>query len=155
MTIDRYARPEVERRFLLDAVPAHATDPVEISDRYIDGGHLRLRKVESQNAPTTYKLGHKHRPDPADPGVVFHTTIYLTEAEHTLFARLPARELRKTRYRVDVAGRPAVIDELHGPHAGPVLLEVGFTPEEDRLAFVAPPWVGAETTLSGGELASI
>ena len=79
MTVDKYAKLEIERRFVLDAVPTGAVDPVEITDRYIDGGHLRLRVVEAPAAPTVYKLGHKHRPDPADATVVFHTTIYLTE----------------------------------------------------------------------------
>ena len=118
MTADRYARPEIERRFLLEAVPAHATDPVEICDRYIDGGHLRLRRVDAPGAPTVYKLGHKHRPNPADAGLVLHTTIYLTEAEHSLLAALPARELRKTRHRVDLGGRSALVDVLHGRASG-------------------------------------
>ncbi len=153
MTVDKYARPEIERRFLLDAVPPHATDPVEISDRYIDGGHLRLRKVEAPGAPTVYKLGHKHRPDPGDAGTVMHTTIYLTEAEHSLLSSLPARELRKTRHRIDVSGRPALVDVLHGPQEGLILLEVGFAPDETPADLSVPAWVGAETSLSGGELA--
>lgn len=151
---DTYAKPEIERRFVLDVVPPDATDPVEISDRYIDGGHLRLRKVEAASLPTVYKLGHKVRSDPARPDHVMHTSIYLTEEEHTLLQRLPGRDLRKTRYRVEIDGRAAIVDQLHGPREGLILLEVGFTPEEDRMAFVVPPWVGAETSLSGGELAS-
>ena len=112
--------------------------------------------VEVPAAPTVYKLGHKHRPDPSDATVVFHTTIYLTEHEHSLLARLPARVLRKTRYRIDLDGRAALVDALTcGIHDGLVLLEVGFTSEEDLMAFVVPPWVGAESTLSGGDLAQV
>jgi len=155
VTVDKYAKLEIERRFVLDAVPGGAFDPVEITDRYIDGGHLRLRVVEAPAAPTVYKLGHKHRPDPADATVVFHTTIYLTEDEHSLLARLPARVLRKTRYRIDLDGHAALVDALHGVHDGLVLLEVGFTSEEDLMAFMVPPWVGAESTLSGGDLAQV
>jgi CYTH domain-containing protein len=155
VTADKYAKPEIERRFVLDAVPAEAVEPVEITDRYIDGGHLRLRIVEASGEHTVYKLGHKHRPDPADAMVVLHTTIYLTEHEHSLLAQLPARVLRKTRYRIDLDGRAAAVDVLHGPHDGLVLLEVGFTSEEDPMAFVVPPWVGAESTLSGGDLAQV
>ena len=153
MTADKYAKPEVERRYMLDVLPADATDPVELFDRYIEGGHLRLRKVEAPGVPAVYKLGHKRRPDPRDAGTVMHTTIYLTEAEHSLLAALPARELRKTRHRIDLDGRPAVVDVLHGAREGLIVLEVGFEPDEDPADFTPPGWVGAETALSGGELA--
>ncbi len=153
MTIDKYAKPEIERRFVLDSVPAGACDPVEITDRYIDGGHLRLRVVEAPGAPTVYKLGHKRRRDPADPIVVFHTTIYLTEHEHSLLTRIPARVLRKTRYRIDLDGHTAVVDAIHGPHEGLILLEVGFDPAEDPHDYAPPSWVGDETDLSGADLA--
>ena len=84
--------------------------------------------------------------------MVLHTTIYLTEAEHSLLAALPARELRKTRHRIEVGGRPAVVDVLCGPREGLILLEVGFAPDESPADFSPPAWVGAETSLSGGEL---
>ena len=45
VTLDKYAKPEIERRFRLDGVPPEASDPVEITDRYLEGGHLRLRCV--------------------------------------------------------------------------------------------------------------
>lgn len=152
-SVGKYAKPEIERRFLLDALPADAHDPVEITDRYIDGGHLRLRTVEDAAGTTTYKLGHKHRPDPLDPTLILHTTIYLTESEHALLDHLPGRILTKTRYRVDVDGCAAAVDALHGAHEGLILLEVGFDTAEDLRRYVPPPWVGAETPLTGGELA--
>ena len=153
MTLDKYAKPEIERRFRLDGVPPRASDPVEITDRYLEGGHLRLRCVRALGQAPVYKLGHKHRPDPADPGFVLHTSMYLTEAEHTMLGRLPGRMLRKTRLRIDLDSRAALVDVFHGPHEGLVLLEVGFAAGEDPRAFVPPAWVGAETTLGGGELA--
>ena len=153
VTLDKYAKPEIERRFRLDGVPPEAFDPVEITDRYLEGGHLRLRCVHAEGRPPAYKLGHKLRPDPTDPGVVLHTSIYLTEAEHAMLEKLPGRVLRKTRLRMDLDDRAALIDVFHGPHEGLVLLEVGFGADEDSRAFEPPSWVGPETDLSGGELA--
>jgi CYTH domain-containing protein len=100
-----------------------------------------------------YKLGHKQRPDPDDGRVVFHTTIYLTEAEYALLLSLPSHELRKTRARVSLGGRDAIVDVFSGALEGLVILEVGFDDREEADAFSPPAWVGAETTLSGGELA--
>ncbi len=42
-----------------------------------------------------------------------------------------------------------------GALEGLVVLEVGFDGREEAEAFIPPPWAGAETTLSGGELASM
>jgi len=153
VTLDKYAKPEIERRFRLDRVPTEAYDPVEITDRYLDGGHLRLRCVRGPGQLPAYKLGHKRRLDPSDPLRVLHTSIYLTEAEHAMLEQLPGRVLRKTRLRLDLDGRAALVDVLHGTHAGLVLLEVGFAADEDPRAFVPPSWVGPETDLSGGALA--
>jgi hypothetical protein len=112
-----------------------------------------LRCVRAPRQPAVYKLGHKHRPDPADPTVVLHTSLYLTASEHAMLERLPARVLQKTRLRIDVGGRPGLVDVFHGPHQGLVLLEVGFVSRDDARAFVPPDWVGPETQLSGGDLA--
>jgi CYTH domain-containing protein len=151
----KYARVEIERRFLIDVVPAEAVEPTKITDHYITGTHLRLRKVEEPDGPTVYKLAHKQRPD-ADVGtVVLHTTIYLTEAEYTLLLSLPARELRKTRAHIALDQHAGIVDAFEGALEGLVVLEVGFESREERDAFSPPAWAGAETTLSGGELASM
>ena len=122
----KYARDEIERRYLLDAVPAEVTAARRITDHYLTGTQLRLRKVEEPGAPTVYKLGHKQRQEPDDATIVFHTTIYLTEDEYALLRSLPARELRKTRVAVALDRRDAVVDEFDGPLEGLVLLEVDF-----------------------------
>ena len=53
-----------------------------------------------------------------------------------MLEQLPGRVLRKTRSRIDLDGRAALVDVLHGLHEGLVLLEVGFAAEEDLMAFV-------------------
>ena len=149
----KYARAEVERRFLLDPIPIDSVEPRQITDHYLDGTQLRLRKVEEPGVPTVYKLGHKQRPDPDDGTVVFHTTIYLTESEYLLLLGLPSHELHKTRSWLSVGRRDAIVDVFHGALEGLVLLEVGFDDRAEAEAFIPPAWVGAETALSGGELA--
>jgi CYTH domain-containing protein len=151
----KYARVEVERRFFLTGVPPGAVAPKQITDHYITDTQLRLRKVEEAGLPTVYKLGHKERPEPDDAVVVFHTTIYLTEAEYALLRGLPSQELRKTRYVVSCDGETAVVDEFHGALAGLVLLEVSFGDRSDGDRFASPTWAGVETTLTGGELAAM
>ena len=119
-------------------------------------GTFGLRVVEAPAAPTVYKLGHKHRPDPADATVVFHTTIYLTEVSTPLLSELPGAACcgRLATASTSTDALPSST-RCHGVHDGLVLLEVGFTSEEDLMAFVVPPWVGAESTLSGGDLAQV
>lgn len=151
----KYARVEVERRFLLAAVPPEAVEPKQITDHYITDSRLRLRKVEEPGVPTVYKLGHKQRAEPDDAVVVFHTTIHLTEGEYALLGKLPSQELRKTRYVAACDREAAVVDEFHGALAGLVLLEVTFGDRSQSDRFVPPTWAGTETTLSGGELAAM
>ncbi len=140
---------------MLDAIPGEVVEPRQITDHYITSTQLRLRKVEEPDGPTVYKLGHKQRPEPADGTVVLHTTIYLTESEYALLLSLPSRELRKTRARIALGQRDAIVDAFEGALEGLVLLEVTFDSLEESDSFGPPAWVGVETTLSGGELASM
>lgn len=155
----RYAKPEYERRFLLTSPPSGLLSPLRIRDRYLTGTRLRLRQIETMEGDTTeLKLGHKWRPEPGDPGVVMHTSIYLDVAEHALLAHLPGNELVKTRHRVD--GQPNWAVDVHeSPSSGVVILEVNFQDREDASAFVPPPWVAREVTreeaYTGGALAAL
>ena len=120
----KYAHPERERRFLLAGVPDEATDPREIVDRYVIGSRMRLRSVTSATDGTVYKLGHKVRPEPDDPGLVMHTSFYLSHDEYDVLAALPAHELRKTRFRVECPDGAMSVDAFHGVLEGLVLAEV-------------------------------
>jgi hypothetical protein len=94
----KYARLEVERRFLLDALPDLAGARVlRITDRYVHGTRLRLRVVHEGDS-VLRKLGQKV---PRSTSTNEHTTLYLDEAEHALLRALPADELSKTRYVLD------------------------------------------------------
>jgi CYTH domain-containing protein len=142
----KYARFEVERRFLVRTPPPLPADGWRIVDRYLDGTRLRLRSMARlDGSETVRKLGQKL--PTGDPQRVALTNIYLSEAEYEVLAALPATELRKTRYRVD----PFVVDVFAGRHAGLVLAEV------DEIAGPLPPWIEREVTreerYTGGALA--
>ena len=150
---ERYARRELERRFLLAAPPAGRVErTAHTFDRYIEGTRLRLRK-KTDEAGTHYKLTQKVPAPDGTPGLI--TTIYLTEAEYDLFAKLPARTLEKKR-RV-IGG--LLIDEFAPPLTGLCIAEIDVDSEEELRRFVPPPWIIAEVTgdarFTGGRYAGM
>lgn len=141
----KYARLEHERRFLLAGRPEGGAVSVRLTDRYLTGTRLRLRRsVEGDR--TVRKLTQKV------PGAL--TTIYLDEPEYEVLAAQPAAVLGKRRYRVP----PLVVDVFEGPLAGLVLAEAEFESAAEVTAFVPPEWVVAEVTdddrFTGGRLAT-
>lgn len=146
----KYARYECERRWLLAGIPEGAEDPRLIRDLYVTGTRLRLRHVGGQG----YKLGHKVRPDPADPAVVAHTSMYLDASEFGLLSSLPGRSLAKVRRRLVMVGRVWAIDAFEGPLAGLVLAETEARVGDE----VSPPplavrEVTGDERFTGGRLA--
>ena len=151
----KYARVERERRFLLaEPPPASAvTASRRITDRYLPGTRLRLRRVEDTGSGASeFKLTQKV---PASrPGYVqgLITNTYLSAAEYDLLAGLPAQVLSKTRLSIPPAG----IDIFDPPLHGLVLAEAEFTTDEEALAFVPPEATIAEVTddarFTGGNL---
>jgi CYTH domain-containing protein len=143
--LSRYAHPEREQRWLLDAVPPDAVDPVDIYDRYITGTRLRLR-----HAGDVYKLGQKI---PAGADTVSLTNIYLSREEYDVFRALPASELRKRRHFLQWHDHRIGVDEFLDRDL--VLAEVELTADEPYLPL--PPWavkdVTADDSYSGGALA--
>lgn len=142
----RYARPEYERRFLVDELPKGTLSPFRIRDRYLHDTGLRLRRVETIDGDLVeLKLGHKWRPDPTYPRVIMHTSIYLDETEFALLSRLPGNDLVKTRYRVEDRSNWAV--DLHeSPKSGAIILEVDFPDTGEAAAFEPPDWASREVT---------
>jgi CYTH domain-containing protein len=151
----KYARIERERRFLLATAPppAMAVASRRITDRYLAGTRLRLRRVENRpSGVCEFKLTQKV---PADrPGAIqgLITNIYLSPAEYELLARLPAATLTKTRLSVPPLG----IDVFGPPLHGLILAEAEFTTDEAARTFRQPPQAVAEVTddprFTGGTL---
>ncbi len=141
----RYAKPEYERRFLLEGVPDGAFRPVRISDRYLHDTRIRLRRVETLDGDLVeLKLGHKWRPDSQDPRVVMHTSIYLDENEFELLSTLPGYDLVKIRYRFE--GQPNWAVDQHQSPRDPIILEVNFSDANEANLFHPPSWVAREVT---------
>jgi CYTH domain-containing protein len=150
----KYARVERERRFLLAEPPAPsaATATWTITDRYLKGTRLRLRRVEWPDRDCELKLTQKV--PVARPGAVqgLITNTYLSPAEYDLLASLPATVMTKTRHSVPPLG----VDVFAGALRGLVLAEAEFTTDEEARSFVPPPECVAEVTddsrFTGGRL---
>lgn len=152
----RYAKPERERRFLVEGDgPPRDRSARLIEDRYLTGTTLRLRRV-SAGPEAVHKLTQKVRRRPVDPAEVTLTNLYLSEAEYGLLRAIPADVLTKTRHACPFGDRTFVLDEYHGHLAGLRLAEV----EVDELGatLALPTWIGTEVThderFSGGFLAA-
>lgn len=152
----KYARIERERRFLLASLPpaSAVTTRRRITDRYLPGTRLRLRRVDYSNgAECEFKFTQKV---PADrPGHVqgLITNTYLSATEYELLASIPAEVLSKTRFSLP----PLSIDVFDPPLHGLVMADVEFTTDEAARSFPLPPVAIAEVTddfrFTGGNLA--
>lgn len=150
----KYARIEWERRFLLDGFPqqAIATRIRRIEDRYIVGTTLRLRQQTDDVGQTLFKLTQKLAANAAGARQGFNTSIYLTFAEFSVLAALPAEVLKKIRHSVPPFG----IDVFEGSLRGLVLAEAEFGSAVDATALALPSFLGPEVTddsrFTGGRL---
>lgn len=140
----KYARVERERRFLLAAppIPSAVTATRVITDHYLPGGRLRLRRAQSPDGCAELKLTQKV--PAARPGTVqgLVTNIYLSPAEYDVLATLPARALTKTRFSVPPLG----IDVFAGQLRGLVLAEAEFATDTEAESFAPPSECVAEVT---------
>lgn len=156
----KYARLERERRFLLQDLPAGLTraDPhLQITDNYITGTRLRLRKVrDPKTNKWTVKFTQKFAPDPQDLSRTIITNIYLNALEAETLSVFAANEIRKNRYLLESAGHTFAIDMFLGDLFGLVLAEASFDSDQEMENFACPPFALAEVTnnevFSGGRL---
>ena len=154
MSQAKYARIERERRFLLSQFPSNAVvvRNRRITDNYIEGTTLRLRKQSYDDGLTTFKLTQKLpvRGSGAQQG--FITSMYLTQDEFHVLAHLPVRKLTKTRFSVPPFG----IDVFDGLLEGLVLAEAEFdsatAAETLTVPFSVVGEVSADDRFTGGQL---
>ncbi|MET8631613.1 hypothetical protein [Streptomyces sp. NPDC004680] len=150
----KYSRVERERRFLLPRPPglSAVTAARVITDRYVVGTRLRLRRADFQDGRCELKLTQKV-PIPR-PGAVqgLITNTYLSPAEYDVLASLPAAVLSKHRFSVPPLG----VDVFDGHLRGLVLAEAEFTSNEEAQSFAPPAECVAEVTddarFTGGQL---
>ncbi|MEP6568832.1 MAG: hypothetical protein ABJC10_03580 [Acidobacteriota bacterium] len=159
----KYARVERERRYLLQDLPeglTRASPHVQITDDYITGTRLRLRKVrDPQTNKWTIKFTQKFAPDTEDLSRTVITNIYLNALETEMLAVSDANEIRKNRYPFEYEGRRFSVDMFLGDLFGLVLAEVSFASDEELNTYPKPPFAVAEVTtnelFTGGKLCQI
>jgi len=159
----KYALLERERRYLLQDLPEGLTraDPhLQITDNYITGTRLRLRKVrDPRTNKWTVKFTQKFAPDPDDLSRTIITNTYLNAQEAEVLAVFEANEIRKNRYFFEWEGRKFSVDMFLGDLFGLVLSEVGFETDEELDNFKQPPFAIADVTnvdlFTGGKLCSL
>ena len=159
----KYARVERERRYLLQDLPeglTRASPHVQITDNYITGTRLRLRKVrDPQTNKWTVKFTQKFAPNPADFSRTIITNIYLSALEAESLAVSDANEIRKNRYWFEFEGRKFSVDMFLGDLFGLVLAEVGFETDEELDNYPRPPFAIADVTdnelFTGGKLCDL
>jgi CYTH domain-containing protein len=156
----KYALIERERRYLLQDLPAGLTrtsSHMQITDNYITGTRLRLRKVRNpQTNKWIVKFTHKWAPDPKDLSRTLITNIYLTAYEYETISIFEGNEIRKNRYVLEFEGRKFSVDMFLGDLLGLVLAEVGFESDEELDSFPMPSFALADVTnnevFTGGRL---
>ena len=159
----KYARVERERRFLLNDLPEGVarTDPhVQITDNYITGTRLRIRKVRDPlTNKWTVKFTQKFAPDPKDLSRTIVTNTYLTALEADTLSVFEANEIRKNRYYFDFEARHYSIDMFLGFLFGLVLAETSFATDEEMTEFQTPSFALADVTnneiFTGGSLCNL
>ena len=156
----KYARVERERRYLLQDLPeglTRASHHVQITDNYITGTRLRLRKVrDPQTNKWTIKFTQKFAPRLEDLSRTLITNSYLNASEYEVLSVFEANEIRKNRYSFEFEGRKFSVDMFLGDLLGLVLAEVSFETDEELDNFPLPPFALAEVTnnetFTGGRL---
>jgi len=159
----KYARTERERRYLLPDLPAgltRADHHLQITDNYITGTRLRIRKVrDPQTNKWIVEFTQKFAPDPADLSHTIITNTYLNATEAETLAIFAANEVRKNRYAFEFEGRKFSVDMFLGDLFGLVLAEAGFETDEELAGFAKPPFALAEVTnnalFRGGKLSEL
>jgi len=156
----KYARLERERRYLLQDLPeglTRASKHLQITDNYITGTRLRLRKVrDPQTNKWTVKFTQKFAPDEADLSRTLITNMYLNVLEAETLSVFEANEIRKNRYPFVFEGRTFAIDLYLGELFGLVMAETSFATDEQLDSFPRPNFALADVTnnptFTGGEL---
>ena len=138
------AGTEIERKFLVDGVPADVAwddgEPLRQGYLALDGDtEVRLRLRGDGAAVLTLKRGG---------GRVRAEEELDVDAEQAgrLWALTEGRRVEKVRHRADVDGAPVELDVYGGDLDGLVVAEVEFPDVEAAEAWTPPPWATREVT---------
>jgi adenylate cyclase len=134
---------EIERKFLLDALPATLRlargETIKQGYLALDGDtEVRLR-TGSEPPKLTIKSGRGEVRTEVELSVEGADAAALWELTE-------GRRLEKTRRRMRIDSVEAEVDEYAGALTGLVVAEVEFGDEEAARAFAPPSWFGREVT---------
>lgn len=136
---------EIERKFLVDAVPDDAPldDAVTIDQGYLavgeDGAEVRLRRAGDRHMLTAKRGAGLVRAE---------TEIELSEEQFAaLWPATEGRRVEKRRVRIPFGEELTIeLDIYRGVLAGLLVAEVEFASEVGAAQFVGPDWFGPEVT---------
>src|SRR5436190_3221677 len=159
----KYSRVERERRYLLLDLPegmTRADHHLQITDNYITGTRLRIRKVrDPRTNKWVVKFTQKFAPNPEDLSRTIITNTYLNATEAETLGIFEANEIRKNRYPFEFEGQKFSVDMFLGDLFGLVLAELSFETDEALDAFPKPAFAIADVTnneiFSGGRLSEL
>ena len=159
----KYARVERERRYLLQDLPegvSRADHHLQITDNYLSGTRLRLRKVrDPRTNKWVVKFTQKFAPDRDDLSRTTITNTYLNPIEADTLGIFEANEIRKNRYHFEFEGRQFSVDMFLGDLFGLLLAEVSFDNDDELENFSPPPFALADVTnnelFTGGSLSQL
>ena len=159
----KYALVERERRYLLPDLPeglSRADHHLQITDNYITGTQLRIRKVrDPKTNKWVVKFTKKFAPNENDLSRTMITNLYLNATEAETLSIFEANEIRKNRYYFDFEARRYSIDMFIGDLFGLVLAETSFETDEELDNFEMPPFALADVTnnktFAGGKLSEL
>jgi CYTH domain-containing protein len=158
--IGKYARLEIERRYLLHKLPDDMNEDSscwQIIDRYFPSTRLRLRSMESITGDEViYKLTQKYRSEIQEAYETTITNIYLTHAEYALFEPLDARVIKKKRFPYRTFKHKFSIDVFEDRHQGLILAAIEFENKSECDEMDLPSFSFKDVTyddfFSGGNL---
>ncbi|MDQ2630566.1 MAG: CHAD domain-containing protein [Actinomycetota bacterium] len=135
---------EIERKFLLDQLPAELEQnpAADIEQGYLTiakDAEVRVRR-RGESFTLTFKRGDGEEREEAE--------VELDSRQfHALWKTTEGRRLTKRRYLVSLGdGLRAEVDVYFGPLAGLRVVEVEFPSREAAASFQAPSWFGREVT---------
>ena len=135
---------EIERKFVPVSVPEDCGSFPQV--KMVQGYLCTDPVVRVRQENDAYVLTYK------GAGLMAHEEYNLPLTEEAflhLLDKCDGRIIRKTRYRMPVAGYPSLTAELDvfsGELEGLVILEVEFSSMEEALTFTPPAWYGKDVT---------
>ena len=136
---------EIERKFLVPAMPDETGDGIPIEQGYLplagEESELRVRRKGEQTVLTVKRGRGLERFE--------HEAEIPADAFDALWPLTEGRRIEKTRYEIPYEGAKIELDEYAGDLAGLLVAEVELPSREAAASFKPPAWFGEDVTEDG------